>query len=171
LARERRIGLRRGLHERERVVDRDLGVVRKIAIQACEGVGPGLQPSGIGDRVRAAVQRAKRGKESALARRRRAHGDRALGKAGAAAQRLTLPRIATGSTDKGIAPGVERQPPVAPREARIPSAMRPAPIAEFLGFEMIALKTTYAAARTKIITVTGYAGTRNPVTGLWSRFR
>src|SRR6266550_3287328 len=90
-----------------------------MEIQAGPRVGSGLQPSGIRDRVRAAVQRAKRGKESALARRRRTQGDRALGKGGGAAERLTPPRIATGSTDKGIAPGGERQSPVAHRAARI----------------------------------------------------
>src|SRR3989441_8796233 len=100
--RERRIGLGRGLDQRERVVNRHLGIVGQIVVETRQRIGRRLQPPRVGNRVRAAIERGSRREESPLAWRRRAQRDRTLGRRGAAAQRLTPPHGTAGPTRERI---------------------------------------------------------------------
>ena len=119
LPRERRIGLGRGLDQRERVVNRHLGIVGQIVVETRQRIGRRLQPPRVGNRVRAAIERGSRREESPLAWRRRAQRDRTLGRRGAAAQRLTPPHGTAGPTRERIAPRRERQSPVRHRARRV----------------------------------------------------
>jgi hypothetical protein len=114
------IGLGRRGQLAQRVVDRDLDVPGKLAIEPRHGIGVGLEPGRIGRGLGVTVERRGRGDEPALPGRLYREGRRPGCRIGA----LAAPFTARPAGER-IAPGVERDAQYA--MAQVESASRTSP--------------------------------------------
>ncbi len=111
---ECRVAGRCGRDERERVIDRDLGVGRNVAVDAGQGIRVRLKPARVRRCLVVAVQRADGRQKALLSRRGRAQRERPYGVGGTASQIVPL-----GPAHERVPPVVQRHPPVCHRARRI----------------------------------------------------
>jgi len=111
---ERRVAGRCGRDEREREVDRHLGIRGKVAVDACQGIRVRLKPARVRRGLVVAVQRADGREKALLSGCGRAEREGPYGVGGTASQIVPL-----GPAHEWVPPVVQRQPPVCHRASRI----------------------------------------------------